>query len=46
MDIQQNISLKSYNTFGIDVKARRFVDISSLNELENVIRSEKKFFYP
>ena len=44
MDIQQNISLKSYNTFGIDVKARRFVDISSLNELENVIRSEKKFF--
>ena len=44
MDIQQNISLKSYNTFGIDVKARRFVDISSLNELENVIRSEKNFF--
>ena len=44
MDIQQNISLKSYNTFGIDVKARRFVDISSLNELENVIRSEKDFF--
>ena len=44
MDIQQNISLKSFNTFGIDVKARRFVDISSLNELENVIRSEKNFF--
>jgi UDP-N-acetylmuramate dehydrogenase len=44
MDIQQNISLKSYNTFGIDVKARRFVDILSLNELKNVIRSEKNFF--
>jgi len=44
MDIQQNISLKSYNTFGIDVKARRFVEITSLNELKNVIRSEKYFF--
>lgn len=44
MDIQQNISLKSYNTFGIDVKARRFVDITSLNELKKVIRSEKYFF--
>jgi len=44
MEIQQNISLKSYNTFGIDVNARRFVDITSLNELKNVIRSEKYFF--
>jgi len=44
MDIQQNISLKSYNTFGIDVKARRFVEITSLNELKNVIRSEKYFY--
>ena len=44
MDIQQNISLKSYNTFSIDVKARRFVNITSLNELKKVIRSEKRFF--
>ena len=44
MDIQQNISLKSYNTFCIDVKARRFVNITSLNELKKVIRSEKRFF--
>ena len=44
MDIQQNISLKSYNTFSIDIKARRFVNITSLNELKNVIRSEKLFF--
>ena len=44
MDIQQNISLKSYNTFSIDIKARQFVNITSLNELKNVIRSEKLFF--
>jgi len=44
MDVQQNISLKSFNTFGIDVKARRFVDITSFNELKDVIRSEKLFF--
>ena len=44
MDIQQNISLKSYNTFSIDIKARRFVNITSLNELKNIIRSEKLFF--
>jgi len=42
--IQKDISLKPYNTFGIDVNARRFVDITSLNELKNVIRSEKYFF--
>lgn len=44
MHIQKDISLKPYNTFGIDVNARRFVDITSLNELKNVIRSEKYFF--
>lgn len=33
MNIQQNISLKAYNTFGIDVKAREFVVINSLDEL-------------
>ena len=44
MDIQQNISLKPYNTFGIDVKARQFVDIRSLNELKKVINAEKYFF--
>ena len=33
MNIQQNISLKPYNTFGIDVKARHFIEISSIDEL-------------
>lgn len=44
MEIHQNISLKPYNTFGIDVKARQFVDIKSLNELKKVINAEKYFF--
>ena len=44
MEIQQNISLKSYNTFGIDVNARQFVDITSLNQLKKVVREEKYFF--
>lgn len=44
MDIHQNISLKPYNTFGIDVKARQFVDIRSLNDLQKVINAEKSFF--
>jgi len=44
MEIQQNISLKSYNTFGIDVNALQFVDITSLNQLKKVVREEKYFF--
>jgi UDP-N-acetylmuramate dehydrogenase len=34
MNIQQNISLKQYNTFGIDVTAREFVEIHTLEELQ------------
>jgi UDP-N-acetylmuramate dehydrogenase len=34
MNIQSNISLKSLNTFGIDVKAKEFVDVQSREELE------------
>lgn len=33
MNIQQNISLKIYNTFGIDVKAKQFVEVNTLEEL-------------
>ena len=42
--IQKNISLKAYNTFGIDVKASRFVSIASLYELKQLLNSEKDFF--
>ena len=34
--ILHNISLKPYNTFGIDVKAKNFIAVSSLKELKEV----------
>lgn len=40
MKITQNISLLPYNTFGIDVKADYFVEYSSIEELQEVLKSE------
>ncbi|ALJ06320.1 UDP-N-acetylenolpyruvoylglucosamine reductase [Pseudalgibacter alginicilyticus] len=37
MQIKQNISLKPYNTFGIDATAKYFVEVKNLNELKNVL---------
>ena len=37
--IQENISLKSYNTFGLDVKAKRFVSVTSIEELKEALSS-------
>ncbi|MDC6366023.1 MULTISPECIES: UDP-N-acetylmuramate dehydrogenase [Flavobacteriaceae] len=37
MNIQENISLKNYNTFGIDVNARFFVEITGLVQLQKVL---------
>ncbi len=34
MNIQNNISLKQYNTFGIDVSARSFASFTSVDELK------------
>ena len=44
MKIQENISLKQYNTFGIDVTAKRFVSVISLYELEQLLQKEKEIF--
>ena len=44
MKIQQNISLKKYNTFGIDVTAKRFVAISSYYDLQQILKKEKDVF--
>ena len=41
MHIQQNISLKSYNTFGIDAKAKYFVSVNSVSELEEILKSKE-----
>ena len=40
MNIQNNISLKSYNTFGIDVIAKQFVSINSVDELKEVLTTQ------
>jgi UDP-N-acetylmuramate dehydrogenase len=37
MNVQENISLKAYNTFGIDVKARFFVSVQSVDQLQEVL---------
>ncbi|QRM88080.1 UDP-N-acetylmuramate dehydrogenase [Lacinutrix sp. WUR7] len=38
MQIQHNISLKKYNTFGIDAKANHFVSINTIEELKEVLQ--------
>lgn len=40
MHIQHNISLKSYNTFGIEAKAKYFVSVNSVSELEEILKSK------
>ncbi len=37
MEIQENISLKSFNTFGIDVMARYFATFNSVSELHELL---------
>jgi len=46
MQIQSNFSLKSFNTFGIESKAKNFVAVHSLDELKTVLAehaAEPKF---
>jgi len=45
MIIQQNVSLKPYNTFNIDVIARQFASFQSLDELEDLF-SNSRFTIP
>jgi UDP-N-acetylmuramate dehydrogenase len=40
MTIAKNISLKPYNTFGIDAKAKSFCDITSIETLRDVLREQ------
>lgn len=41
MPIQKNISLKSFNTFGIDAKAKFFAEINSKDDFLELIRGEE-----
>jgi UDP-N-acetylmuramate dehydrogenase len=46
MTIQSNFSLKNYNTFGIEAKAKQFISVHSVAELKTVLAenpAEKKF---
>jgi len=46
MELLENFSLKNYNTFGIEAKAKEFVAVHSVNELRKIIKenkSKKKF---
>jgi len=44
LKIQKDISLKSYNTFGIDVKAKQFIEITSLESLKQLLQEKNDFF--
>ncbi len=41
MQIQKNISLKPFNTFGIDVNASFFVEVTSTEELKNILSNDQ-----
>ena len=46
MEIQTNFSLKNYNTFGIEAKAKQFVAVHNVAELKTILeenKSKKKF---
>ena len=44
--LQKNISLKTYNTFGIDAKASFFANFSSVDDLNTILkeRENRKLF--
>ncbi len=44
MKIQKNISLKKYNTFGIDVMASEFIHITSVVNLQKILREKRNYF--
>jgi len=42
--ILNNISLKEYNTFGVECYAKRFVSIDSFYDLQQLLKTEKDLF--
>ncbi len=41
MEIRQNISLKPFNTFGLEAKASHFVDVTTVEELKTLFGDEQ-----
>ena len=44
MTILNNISLKEYNTFGVECNAKRFVSIDTFYDLQQLLKIEKEIF--
>lgn len=44
MKIQENISLKKYNTFGIEVKASKLITIETAAEIQEVLKQQQDYF--
>lgn len=38
MQVIHNQSLKAYNTFGIDVRAKKFIEVSTIDNLKKILR--------
>lgn len=45
MTFEENKSLKEFNTFGVDVKAKYFIQVSSTSKLLEVLESDKAIDY-
>lgn len=41
MQIQNNFNLKTYNTFGVDVKAKKFISVHSVSDLQLLLKENK-----
>jgi UDP-N-acetylmuramate dehydrogenase len=44
MTKKENISLKDYNTFGIDVNARYFTEATSIDDIKSILKEKTDFF--
>ena len=44
MSTEKNISLKAYNTFGIDVRAKEFISVNTRSELKEIVSKSEDFF--
>ena len=41
MQLQNHVSLKPFNTFGIDVEAKKFVSVSTISQLQEVLKTSR-----
>ncbi len=41
---QEDISLRPYNTFGIEARAKQFAEVESVDELKSIVNSNKDLF--